>query len=237
MEEVCLFVLFVGRIQRVPIGGLDTVRCAIDAGHIGRVTRIGHTAGRLELLGLAPRGVKVHGLMILGGGVSIYELDSDGPVVRRLGRPEIHVLNSLARTDIWPLGKIDALVKLIGSLACNVIEHGRLAGSKQRVACLKIALGSMHVKGAKRPVLCIVVGDLDVQVKAVLQLSVAAIERTVSHRLIGNACHLDRLRLIGLGLLGLLLHRCAPARATRRITAAAGKCTRQHSRKRHGGNS
>lgn len=31
VEEVCLFVLFVGRIQRVPIGGLDTVRCAVDA--------------------------------------------------------------------------------------------------------------------------------------------------------------------------------------------------------------
>ena len=178
--------------------------------------------------------------MILGGGISVYELDSDGPVVRRLGRPEIHVLNSLARADIWPLGKIDALVKLIGSLTCNVVEHGRLAGSKQRVACLKITLGSMHVKGTERPVLCVVVGDLDVQVKAVLQLGIAAIERTVSHRLIGNACYLDRLRIIGLGLLGLLgllLHRCAPARATRRITAAASKRTRQHSRKRHGGNS
>ena len=174
--------------------------------------------------------------MILGGGVSVYELDSDGPVVRRLGRPEIHVLNGLARTDIWPLGKVDALVQLIGSLACNVVEHGRLAGSKQRVACLKIALGSMHVKGTERPVLC-VVGNLDVQVKAVLLLGITAIERTVSHRFIGNACHLDRLRLIGLGLLGLLLHRCAPARATRRITAAAGRRTCQHGRKRHGGNS
>ena len=72
------------------------------------------------------------------------------------------------------------------------VEHGRLVGSKQRVACLKIALGSMHVKGTERPVLCVVVGDLDVQVKAVLQLGIAAIERTVSHRLIGNACYLDR---------------------------------------------
>ena len=159
--------------------------------------------------------------MILGGGVSVYELDSDGPVVRRLGCPEIHVLNSLARTDIWPLGKVNSLVQIIGSLACNVVEHGRLAGSKQRVACLKIALGSVHVKEVKRPVLCIVVGNLDVQVKAVLLLGITAIERTVSHRLIGNACYLDRLRIIGLGLLGLLLHRCAPARATRRITAAA----------------
>ena len=179
--------------------------------------------------------------MILGGGVSVYELDSDGPVVRRLGRPEIHVLNGLARADIWPLGKIDALVKLIGSLACNVVEHGRLAGSKQRVTRLKIALGSMHVKGVKRPVLCVVVGNLDVQVKAVLLLGITAIERTVSHRLIGNACHLDRLRLIGLGLLGLLLHRCAPARAASRTarSAAAAAChrTSQHGRKRHSGNS
>ena len=70
---------------------------------LARVTRIGRTAGSLELLGLASRGVKVHGLTILGGGVSVYELDGDGPVVRRLGRPEIHVLNGLARTDIWPL--------------------------------------------------------------------------------------------------------------------------------------
>ena len=176
--------------------------------------------------------------MILGGGVSVYELDSDGPVVRRLGRPEIHVLNGLARTDIWPLRKVDALVQLIGSLACNVVEHGRFTGSKQRVACLKIALGSMHVKGAKRPVLCIVVGDLDVQVKTVLQLSVAAIERTVGYRLIGYASHLDRLRLIGLGL---LLYGSATARAanraTRSTTAAACHRTRQHGRKRHGGNS
>ena len=52
------------------------------------------------------------------------------------------------------------------------------------------------------------------QVKAVPLLGITAIERTVSHRLIDNACHLDRLRLIGLGLLGLLLHRRAPARAT-----------------------
>ena len=181
-------------------------------------------------------------LQAVGG--AIVALDSglghmsDGPVVRRLGRPEIHVLNGLARTDIWPLGKVDALVQLIGSLACNVVEHGCLARSKQRVACLKIALGSMHVKGTERPVLCVVVGDLDVQVKAVLQLGIAAIERTVSHRLIGNACHLDRLRIIGLGL---FLHRRAAARTARRAarstTATAGHCTRQHGRKRHGGNS
>ena len=31
VEEVCLFAIFVGRIQRVPIGGLDAVRCAVDA--------------------------------------------------------------------------------------------------------------------------------------------------------------------------------------------------------------
>ena len=145
-------------------------RCPVK---ICLLARIGHAAGRLELLGLASRGVKSAWLMILGGGISVYELDSDGPVVRRLGRPEIHVLNGLARADIWPLGKVDALVQLIGSLACNVVEHGRLAGSKQRVACLKIALGSMHVKGTERPVLCVVVGDLDVQVKAVLQLGIA----------------------------------------------------------------
>ena len=110
----------------------------------------------------------MHGLVVLSGGVSVYELDSDGPVVRRLGRPEIYVLNGLARTDVWPLGKVNSLVQIIGGLACNVVEHSRLAGSKQRVACLKIALGSMHVKGTERPVLCVVVGDLDVQVKAVL---------------------------------------------------------------------
>ena len=55
------------------------------------------------------------------------------------------------------------------------------------------------------------------QVKAVLLLGITAIERTVSHRLIGNASHLDRLRLIGLGFLGLLLHRRATTRATRAL--------------------
>lgn len=99
----------------------------------------------------------------------------------------------------------------------------------------------MHVKETERSVLCVVVGNLDVQVKAVLLLGITAIERTVSHRLIGNACHLDRLRLIGLGLPGLLLHRRATTRAAdraaRSATAAACHRTRQHGRKRHSGNS
>ena len=95
----------------------------------------------------------------------------------------------------------------------------------------------MHVKGVERPVPCIVVGDLDVQVKTVLQFGVTTIERTVGYRLIGNACHFDLLRLVGLCLLGLLLHRRAAIRAARRGASAASHRARQHGRKRHGGNS
>ena len=73
--------LFVDESSVYPSAALDTVRCAIDAPVILAASlRIGRTAGSLELLfGLASRGVKVHGLTILGGALASTNSTVMGP--------------------------------------------------------------------------------------------------------------------------------------------------------------
>ena len=130
MVEASIFPAGIARVERIAVDLLDAKRIAVDGGHLGRIVVLGHAACVLKLLGLAARGVKMHGLVVLGGGVGVYKLHGDRPVVGRLGCPEVHVLDGLARTDIWPLGKVNALVQLIGRLAFDVAEHGSLAGGE-----------------------------------------------------------------------------------------------------------